>query len=217
MNPSQMAAMSTLLSVPQRPRIVDWTANTVAGATLTATLPHRREAGLLALYFGAAIGASAPATPTGWTSIQTGTSTIPSRAAYKFLDGSEAATFSSAASGASQVAGVVVTIAGSLSSRAPVGSTRNVASAGTSVDPPSLNATAPYGTPLWFPWLAMSVNQEETGRPIGFSTQHRMTAGLTGLSLVVCAETIAVGTLDVSAFTFATANAATGVIVVRGA
>lgn len=217
MNPSQIAAMSTLLSVQQRPRIVDWASATAAADTLVSPLPHRREAGLLALYLACSNGSAAAGTPSGWTSIQTGTAVIASRLAYKFLDGSEDPTISNTSTGATTFAAITMTIAGATPARVPVASTRITNASTTSSDGNATTVTAPYGLPLYFAWLAMNVDQSEINRPVGFSTNHRMFVSMTGLALVVVSELFAVNTVNPTAFTHGSCGAATASFAVPGA
>lgn len=217
MNPAQLAAMSTLLSVPQRPRIVDYAVTTAAAATIDFMLPSRRESGLLAIAFVASNNTSTPTTPTNWTSIGTNFATPRYRVAYKYLDGSEEQTASSAATSSTDMTAIVVTIAGSLSSRPPTCSGSSAGTAITSLAPASLNASIPFGSLLWFQWLNMNAVQEEIDRPIGFSTSHRNVAKGAGFANILVAENIAQRTVSPTSWTFASCNANCVAVAVRGA
>lgn len=215
MNPAQLAAMSTLFSVPQQPRIVGVSVDNVAAASLTCNLPHRREAGLLAvsLLCARANSATSPTTPTDWTSITNNSgSTNGVRVVYKFLDGSEAPTFTTSTPSGTETLAITFTISGCISSRPPTGTSTNGA------DVASHTTTAPYGSPLWIVGCSVNVLEQEIERPIGFSTRYRREAGLSTINLVAMAENIAAQTVNPSAFTFPTATSFRSIVIaVRGA
>jgi len=217
MNPVQLAAKTSLLSVPQRPRIVEVSRNAIGSSPITIDIPYRR-AGILALTFiSNSTALATAATPTGWTSLGTNTSYPRCRIAYKFLNGSEAPTTTSAASSAIEMLALTFAIDGCISSRPPTATGPTRTAGVTTADPASHSTTAPYGAPLWLTYVLRNNIQPLDGRPIGFSTNKAFSSIGTTLSMDVLAENINQGTVDPSAFSFPSCDVQTGTICVRGA
>jgi hypothetical protein len=214
----QYAIQQGLLSTRRTPRIVDASLDAAAAGPITVRLPHRRESGLLAVNVMFSGTASAPTLLTGFTSLAAAITNLGGRVAFRFLDGTEPATYSTNATGNPALASVTLTIAGCVAARAPTAGTfATVAAGAVAADPPSLAAVAPFGSPLWLSCLGMSVQQNETGAPAGFSSRNRFAASIAGVSALVVAENFPLGTVDPSAWRFAAAAAAANTICVRGA
>jgi hypothetical protein len=155
-----------------RPAIVDAMVSSNAGTPLTITLPRKRHAGLLAVVFIGALGGTAtPGLPSGWTTMGSSASSasIPgNQIAYKFLNGSEALTTSSASTGASAMNAICLAISGCISNVVPQTVTNSTGSS-TTPNPTFLGATTPYnGILRILHYLANSSTITETQFPANF-------------------------------------------------
>ena len=136
MNPAQLAARQSILAGP-RLRVVNKLTFSAAAASLAMDVPKIQ--GLLCVKAIFSFGGNAtPGTPTGFTNLNNAAAgaSIPGlRLAYKFLDGSEANSLSSAATSATEMMAVAWLIRGALRAYVPTGGNTS----GTS-------ATANHGT-----------------------------------------------------------------------
>lgn len=222
MNPTQLAARSSLLAVPQRPRIVDWSLSRTEtiNTSFTINLPHRREAGVLMVMILSHSSGTLITRPSGWTNLASTSSNKSTDICYKFSDGSEGPTGTASCAVSVTWNAVTLSILGSSAARPPTANCTEATFA-TSINPANLSATAPYGSPLWLAYLTMAAVQEPTQSPIGFSTGKRFfvqgsNSGAHNTTLVL-AENKMVTDVDLSAWNFASASASGGVICVRGA
>lgn len=177
--------LTSILSARPGPRIVDFATSTATnvspGGNATYNMPTRREAGLLAIAFLVAdtFASSAPTLPTGWTNLTVSVAVPWFRVCYRFLVGSEASTFTASATTGGAVVnhfGIVLTIAGAISSKVPqIGTTAAITTGASpkTVTGVSLTATSPLGVGgLFLPFYLMNMGNDTyavSQRPAGFT------------------------------------------------
>lgn len=194
MNFAQLAALKSILSGPV-PRIMSWQTFSNAGTPVTLTIP--RSPGMLCVaIIYAAGGTATPGTPTGFTSLNAAATSATNpghRVAYKFLNGSEALTLTSAATGATGMIAFVMLVSGVVSWNIPqhVGATSTTATL-------SFNNLFTINNErtntLWInanAWLGNPVSIVDM--PTGYSTQYYRTEATTGLTAFAYAKHMNIG------------------------
>lgn len=167
MNPSQLAFRQSILQATNRPRIISRQVFTGATNSITVTIP--RNPGTLciaSIYVNAAT--ALPTLLTGFTSIAT--SGKSGRIQYRYLDGSEALTLTSTATGGSGMKANILGISGALTSNPPVAAMTVVTA--TSANIPALTANNPSRGVLWITDAAVAVAASFTQFPVGFTTKE---------------------------------------------
>lgn len=179
MNPTQAAVRQTIFSSPVKPRVIDAKVYTNTTTPLTITIPRSPRKLCVAVLWANGSG-TAPATPTGFTSLATQNHTASnawgSRICYKFLDGSEAATLTSAATGATRMIGHVFLIDGAISTRVPTVSTVVNSVSSPTADPGAVTVTAPVTQTLVIVAVAFGsgLTPSVTGLPVGFTRENSL-------------------------------------------
>lgn len=141
------------LLLPKKPFLVGVTTQVATSSPITLTLPARQAGILLVAGIARHAGGSAtPGTPTGWTVLAQSTADPEYRFVFRFCDGTEAPTTTSAAASATSLSAIVFAFSGVHSTRLPVVGGTNT---GTSATPGAGTATyAERGRPwMWLQWI----------------------------------------------------------------
>lgn len=191
----------TILQPRQKPSIVGITRQVAAGATLAFGLPNRANGRLAIAVMGRHVGGTvAPDLPTGWTSLATATPSPAYRVAYKFLNGTEAATATSTATSATSMTGIVLTIDGVDPSVVPV-----IGGGGTATSAaPDVGsfATGINGRNiLYIPFAMWDGNASIIGWPDGYADNPVRVSHSTNGGIGLITRKTAISTEDPSAFT----------------
>ena len=216
MNPTQAAARQALLGV-SIPRVIQKYINLGSGSSVVVTIPQ--YTGKLCIVVVYTTTTSTPSLLTGFTSIANnlGAGTNPGfRAQYKFLNGSEATTLTSTTAAGGTTMAYVYLIDGAISNRVPNGT-----STISTIDPPSVTATAPTGNCLFIATAGSNDSNAIVSQwPAGFSTRDAMEYSTSLFASGITTLSTNIPTNNPSTFAFTPSGSSTLIactIAVRGA
>lgn len=203
MNPTQAAVRASIFSSPVKPRVIGVSTFSNPGTPITLTIP--RSPGKLCIgLIGADNGT--PGLPTGFTNLASVASVSGTswggRLCHKFLDGSEAATLTSASTSATNMCAVLLLIDGAVSTRVPQAvafSSANTAAP----DPAAVTVTSPVTQCLGISVLIHGIGsgQTITSLPTGF-TQAKFASATSGtlISTLAWQENFCVSSFNPGAY-----------------
>lgn len=193
-----------LLPSRQKPYIASWTRGGSASSPITITLPNDREKGALGLLWVSKFGGTnAPGIPSGWSGSGgvAASASLPGwRFMYRRMDGSEAPTTTSSATGTTSMSYICMMIESDDKVKVPV---TTGTSSGTSAAPDAAAPapTAPFGNMLWLTYyMTREAAHTVDGRPIGFCL-NEITQRNNSTTISVIGQRRAIGSIDPSAWT----------------
>jgi hypothetical protein len=191
----------------QKPYVVGITTATSTGTPITMTYPDRGRGVLTVAIIARHVGGTAaPALPTGWVSLAFSTTAPAFRLAYKYTDGSEGLTFTSAATSATSMSAIVYAFKGGPTTTQISSPNQGGQTTATSTTPnPGAFAQASInGQIYWLPYAIWNGSGSVVSYPTGFCKDTATVVQSTNGGIAACGRLLPTQSAfseDIGAFT----------------